>query len=118
MITTNINGHEYELASTLRVAYMVQGQHNHESYINVFQNIGEMPIEDQIRVLWAAFKCANKVSPAGMDEKAFIDYYLDNFQLKDVMEQLEAIVKGIMGTPAKGATEEASQDDSDGKEGN
>ena len=36
-MTTTINGTEYSLGTTLRVAYKVQGQHNHKPYTEVFQ---------------------------------------------------------------------------------
>ena len=42
MVTTTINGVDYELATTLRVAYKVQGQHNHAPYSKVFSEISDM----------------------------------------------------------------------------
>ena len=94
---TTINGVEYPLATTLRVAYLVQGQHNHKPYTEVFKDIGDMSIEDQIGIIYCAFKCANTDSTVIMPKQNFIDYYLDNFTLKEVINQLQEIVKGIMG---------------------
>ena len=94
---TTINGVEYPLATTLRVAYLVQGQHNHRPYAEVFKGIGDMAIEDQIGIIYCAFKCANTDSTVIMPKQNFIDYYLDNFTLKEVINQLQEIVKGIMG---------------------
>ena len=98
-LVTIINGVEYPLATTLRVAYMVQGQHNHKAYADVFKNIGDMPVEEQIGIIYCAFKCANKdtvISPQN-----FLEYYLDNYNLKDLLEQLGRIIKGIMGEDFK-----------------
>ena len=96
-LVTIINGVEYPLATTLRVAYMVQGQHNHKSYADVFKSIGDMCVEDQIGIVYCAFKCANPEAARTMSLQAFIEYYLDNLNLKELLEQLQALVKGIMG---------------------
>ena len=95
--TTTINGKTYPLATTLRVAYMVQGQHNHKAYAEVFKDIGNMSVEDQIGIIYCAFKCANKEESQFITLQSFVDYYLDNFNLKDLLAQLEGLVKGIMG---------------------
>ena len=108
---TVINGVEYPLATTLRVAYLVQGQHNHKPYTEVFKDIGDMSIEDQIGIIYCAFKCANTDSTVIMTKQNFIDYYLDNFTLKEVINQLQEIVKGIMG-------EDLTEEDVPANEGN
>ena len=98
MLTTIINGTEYELSTTLRVAYKVQGQHNHKPYTEVFRGLGEMPLEQQIDILYASFQCANPKQATFITSQKFLDYYLDNYTLKTVMDQLQAVVQGIMGT--------------------
>ena len=112
---TTINGVEYPLATTLRVAYLVQGQHNHKPYTEVFKDIGDMSIEDQIGIIYCAFKCANTDSTVVIPKQSFIDYYLDNFTLKEVINQLQEIVKGIMG---EDLTEEDADADAPASEGN
>lgn len=112
---TVINGVEYPLATTLRVAYLVQGQHNHKPYTEVFKDIGDMSIEDQIGIIYCAFKCANTDSTVIIPKQNFIDYYLDNFTLKEVINQLQEIVKGIMG---EDLIEETSNEDKPASEGN
>ena len=114
MVTTNINGAEYELATSLRVSYKVQGQHNHKPYSEVFSNIGQMKIEDQIGILYCAFQVANP--DVVMTKQAFIDYYLDNMNLKQIMSQLKAVIQEITGfsddseqsASTQGATEATS----------
>ena len=108
---TIINGVEYPLATTLRVAYLIQGQHNHKPYAEVFKDIGDMTIEDQIGIIYCAFKCANSDSNITMSKQSFIDYYLDNFTLREVLGQLQEIVKGIMG-------EDLTEEDVPANEGN
>lgn len=112
---TTINGVEYPLATTLRVAYLVQGQHNHKPYAEVFKDIGDMTIEDQIGIIYCAFKCANADSTVVIPKQSFIDYYLDNFTLREVLNQLQEIVKGIMG---EDLIEEAADADAPANEGN
>lgn len=94
---TVINGTEYELSTKLRVAFKVQGCHNHKPYTEVFQNIGQMPLEQQIEILFVAFQDANPEVAMTFNKKAFQDYYLENFKLKQVMSQLQEVIKGIMG---------------------
>ena len=96
MITTIVNGKEYDLATTLRVAYLVQGQHNHKPYSEVFSGIGDMVLEDQIGILYCAFKVANPDEAKFIKREDFFNSYLDNFTLKEVMDQLEKVIKGIM----------------------
>ena len=96
-VTTIINNAEYELSTSLRVAYEIQGCHNHKPYAEVFKNIGEMSLEQQIEVLFVAFKIANPEIALTFNKKAFQNYYLDNYKLKQVMDQLQGVIKGIMG---------------------
>lgn len=96
-LTVNINGTEYPLATTLRVAYKIQGQHNHKPYTEVFKNMGDMHVEDQVGMVYAAFECANPQEVFTLKRKDFENYYLDNYNLKYLMDQLQSIIKGIMG---------------------
>ena len=118
MLTTKINGTEYDLSTTLRVAYKVQGQHNHKPYTEVFQGLGDMTLEQQINILYASFQCANPEAAKEITSQKFLDYYLDNYNLKIVMDQLQAVVKGIMGTEDEDepqSTSEPTGDEDQGK---
>lgn len=95
MIVT-INNTDYSLATTLRVAYKVQGQHNHKPYAKVFSEIGDMVLEDQIGILFAAFQVANP--QVKLSQEQFLNHYLDNYNLKVLMDQVKDVVQGIMGT--------------------
>ena len=108
----HMNGVDYTLATTLRVAYKVQGQHNHKPYSKVFAEIGEMALEDQIGILFAAFQVANP--EVTMTQQQFLDYYLDHYNLKFMMAQVKAVIQGIMGVDpnaqiATTSTEAATQ---------
>lgn len=96
-LTVIIDGTEYPLATTLRVAYKIQGQHNHKPYSEVFRNMGDMHVEDQIGIMYASFECANPQEAFRIKRKDFENYYLDNYNLKDLMDQLQGVIKGIMG---------------------
>jgi hypothetical protein len=95
-MTLSINGVDYPLATTLRVAYKIQGQHNHKAYSKVFAEIGDMTLEDQIGILYASFQVANPEMT--MTKASFLDNYLDNYNLKVLMDQVKEIIQGIMGT--------------------
>ena len=90
-----INGVDYPLATTLRVAYKIQGQHNHKAYSKVFAEIGDMSLEDQIGILFAAFQVANP--EVQMKQPQFLDSYLDTYNLKVMMDQVKEVIQGIMG---------------------
>lgn len=98
-MTININGTEYELSSRLRVAYKIQGMNNHKPYTDVFKEMGEQTLEKQIEVLYAAFADANPQEAKEITQQKFLDYYLDNYTLSDVMDQLQHVIEGIMGKP-------------------
>lgn len=113
MLTTKINGTEYDLSTTLRVAYKVQGQHNHKSYTEVFKGLGDMTLEQQINILYASFQCANPEAAKDITSQKFLDYYLDNYNLKIVMDQLQAVVQGIMGTEDEEGSDASTQENAD-----
>lgn len=112
-IITVIDGQEYELSTKLRVAYLVQGQHNHKAYADVFKDIGDMTVEDQIGIIYCAFTVANPEAAFKYTRKVFQDYYLDNFNLKDLLDQLQSIVKGIMGQDMDAPVADTPADDSE-----
>ena len=115
-MTINIKGTEYDMATTLRVAYKVQGQHNHEPYSKVFEKIGDMTVEQQLGILYCSFECANPEVAKQFTQIEFINYCLDNMNLKDMLDKLKELVQGIMGTdgtepsqePTAGTADEAT----------
>lgn len=96
MLSINYMGTDYSLATNLRVAYNVQGQHNHKPYTEVFKDIGDMTVEDQLGIIYCSFKCANPDTIVTREQ--FQNYLLDNMNLKDMLDVLQGIIQGIMGT--------------------
>lgn len=94
---TIINGTEYPLDSTLRVAYKVQGANDHKPYSKIFSEMGDMTLEKQIEILWLAFQIANPDVAKTMGQMNFLNYYLEHFTLKEVMNQLQAVIKNVLG---------------------
>lgn len=92
-----LDGEKYQLATTLRVAYKIQGMNEHKPYSKVFQEIADMGVEDQIGIVYAAFIVANPDEKFKWTEQAFRDYCLDTISVKELMELLQQVVKGIMG---------------------
>ena len=95
--TTVLNGIEYPLNTTLRVAFEAQKANNHKPYIEVFKNIESMMLEKQIEILYLAFRLANPEAAKTYPQQMFLDYYLENFTLKQVMDQLTGVISRIMG---------------------
>ena len=108
MLSINYMGTDFPLATTLRVAYNVQGQHNHKPYTEVFKDIGDMTVEDQLGIIYCSFKCANRdtiVTRAQLQ-----DYLLDNMNLKDMLDVLQGIIQGIMGSSGETPEQKAPAD--------
>ena len=103
MATITLNGMEYELACNLRVAYQIQNQHNHKAYSEILSNVGNMTLEEQLDVLYAAFAVGNKDEAKTISKEAFRTYFLDDptFNVTSLMELLKAVIAGIMGKDAK-----------------
>lgn len=95
--TICINGEVYPLATTLRVAFKIQAQNEHRPYSAVFQDLADMPVEKQVDMVFASFATANPEVAATFSMIPFRDYFLDNFNIKELMEILGSIINGIMG---------------------
>jgi hypothetical protein len=100
-LTTTINGTEYPLATTMRVAFAVQEQNKHAPYMEVFSRIDKMTLDDQINIIYAAFSIANKEEAKTITKQVFFNYYLDNFTLKETMQQLTDIISAVAGVNAE-----------------
>lgn len=85
-------GTEYECATTLRVAYVIQDRFGHKPYMSIFKGLREMALEQQIRLLYIAFSIKN---PDVCSEKQFLDELLDNWGMTQVAEKLNELVEGI-----------------------
>lgn len=96
MVNLILNGKEYTLATNLRVAYNVQNQHNHKSYMEIFQTIDSMSLEDQIGILYEAAKVGSESVPSKQD---FLTEYLDapETNVSEMMGILKQIFEGILG---------------------
>ena len=99
MLTINLNGNEYPLACNLRVAYVLQNQHNHESYSIILSRVGEMPLEQQIDVVYAAFQIANPETAKTFTREMFRTYVLDHdeFNASVILNMIKEIISGILG---------------------
>ena len=99
MLTTKINGTEYDLSTTLRVAYKVQGQHNHKPYTQILSSVDEMTIEQQLDMIYIAFKVNNPEDAKTFTKEMFRKYILDNdeFTVTTIMTIISDIIAGILG---------------------
>ena len=99
MVTINLNGNEFPLACNLRVAYVLQNQHNHECYSSILSRVGEMPLEQQIDVIYAAFQIANPETSKTFTREMFRMYVLDHdeFNASVILNIIKDIISGILG---------------------
>lgn len=93
-INVKIGEKEYTLATTLRVAYILQGMNNHKSYLDIFKEIDKLPLEKQIEFMYAAYTVA---TPEAISKDEFLNICLDNLNLSDVMKYIKDIISGITG---------------------
>lgn len=87
---------EYDLSKRLRVAYKIQGANAHKNYQEVFEEMGDLPLDKQVEMLYYSFKDANPNSQ--MSKTDFLDNFLDNYGLAQLMELLTALIEGITYT--------------------
>ena len=99
MVTIKLNGSEYTLACTLRVAYELQNQHNHAAYSKILSEVGNMPLEQQLDFLYIAFRIANPEVAKTFTKEMFRLYILDNeeFNASVIVDMLKGVISGIMG---------------------
>ena len=115
MATIKIHDTEYTLAGNLRVAYMLQNQHNHQAYSKVLSRVGEMTLEEQINMLYAAFSVANPEVAKTFTSEMFKLYILDHdeFNAMVLMSLIKKVISGILGKDLEDISE--SDDSSDAK---
>ena len=111
MLTVKFKDNEYPLATTLRVAYRIQGQHNHKPYAEVFKSVGDMTLEDQIGIIFASFICGSRfdLEAQKVTRNDFLEEFLDNYTLTEMMGMLQEIIKGIVGEGAEESTDKVSE---------
>lgn len=91
-IKINYAGEEYPLATTLRVAYAIQGKFNHKPYAQIFQELDTLGIDGQLKLLYTAFNLAN---PNVATEAEFINYHLDHGNLSEINVLIAKLLEGI-----------------------
>lgn len=112
MATIMINGNEYNLACNLRVAYELQGQHNHKPYSEILSGVGEMTLEQQIDILYLAFKIGNPEVAKTFTREMFRGYILDHddFNTMVLIGLIQKVIAGILGKDLFDDTDAVAQD--------
>lgn len=113
-----IEGTTYALSTKLRVAYKVQGQNGHKPYSEIFQQLDGMTVEKQIAILYAAFEVANPEATKEITAQKFLDWYLDNYNISFIMDQLQDVIGGILGQDLKDKAEQKAAEAKGTDEGN
>ena len=111
MNTVKFKDKEYPLATTLRVAYRIQGQHNHKPYAEIFKGIGDMTLEDQVGIIYESFLCGSRydLNVQNIKRTEFLEDFLDNYTLSEMMNMLQEVIKGIVGESVAETSEENAQ---------
>lgn len=117
MVTMKLNGIEYNLATNLRVAYLLQNQHNHESYSSILSRVGDMPLEQQLDLIYVAFQVANPDTAKTFTKEMFRTYIFDSdeFTATTILNLIRDIIAGILGKDLSDTEETTSEDTGDAK---
>lgn len=94
-MTIEIDGKEVVLSTKLRSAYYMQSLFNHKPYMDIFKDVGTMSIQEQIKVLYAAYHCGGEDQK--LTAKEFEDKLLDTFELSDLLSALSTFAEAMMG---------------------
>ena len=110
MVTIKLNGIEYSLATNLRVAYLLQNQHNHEAYSSILSRVGEMPLEQQLDLIYVAFQVGNPDTAKTFTKEMFRTYIFDHdeFTAAVVINLIKGIIAGILGKDINDMEEDAT----------
>lgn len=117
MLTITFNGIEYPLATNLRVAYLLQNQHNHEPYSSILSRVGEMPLEQQLDLIYTAFQVANPDTAKTFTKEMFRTYIFDSvdFNATVIMNLIKGIIAGILGKDLEEMEAAASESSDEAK---
>lgn len=85
-------GQEYVLCTTLRTAYTIQNQFGHKPYLKVFNELDNMVLEQQVRLLYIAFNLAN---PDVCTEKEFFEDMLDSGSIIALNTTIAKLIEAI-----------------------
>jgi len=98
VFTKVIDGKEVQMKATLRTAYELQRIHN-KPYQQIFADMGTMMLEEQIGLLYAAYKLGCGAEQPELTKSQFLDYYLDNDgeSLDTLTSDLEKLIEGTSG---------------------
>lgn len=92
MVTIKFKGEEYELSTKLRVAYEIQNKFGHKPYMEIFQDIQTMKLEDQIKMIYVAF---NLMNPDVCTETVFREEVFDSWNLTIITQTIANLVEAI-----------------------
>ncbi len=87
-----INGQEYPMKTSLRVAYQLQSEFGHKPYMQILQEVDKMKLEQQIKLLYISFNLAN---PNVMTFNQFLDYFLDEGAFVQVTKKMAELIEAI-----------------------
>lgn len=88
---------DFELATNLKVAYKVQNYNNHKPYLQIFENLDKMCVEEQIDIIYAALVSAEPTLSTKVTKAYFLDYMLEMYDMKRMIDIVKQIVQGVMG---------------------
>jgi hypothetical protein len=91
-----VDGITTPLSTKLRVAYEIQRQFGNKPYMDVFKEIGNKSIEQQIKFVYTAYVQGLKdTGQTALPLNIFTECLLDNFSIMQIVDCIQAIIEGI-----------------------
>lgn len=94
MVKLRIGNEELSLATTLRVAYALRDICGAKNLQGAISAIAQMDSEQQLELLYAAYKAANKENP--MRKEEFLDKVLDNLGVFAIADAVGEVAEGLL----------------------
>lgn len=94
MVKLRIGNEELSLATTLRVAYALRDICGAKNLQGAISAIAQMDSEQQLELLYAAYKAANKENPICKEE--FLDKVLDNLGVFAIADAVGEVAEGLL----------------------
>ena len=95
MIQIHLNGKDVNLATSLRVIYELKNMLGCKTLQAALKQIQELDLDNQIKLLYTAYKCGKNEEPTMTSEK-FTDVVLDEMGMIKISKVIADIVDGFM----------------------
>jgi hypothetical protein len=92
-VNISYKGAEYQVSTKLDVAFQMQKGFGKKPYMEILEDIAEMPLEDQIKFLYIALVHSN---PGVCNLAEFTEYMIESSNLDQLITMVQELGEGIL----------------------